>query len=43
MLRRWESAVEQQIRAGIARGEFDGLPGKGKPIDGLDKIGRAHV
>lgn len=36
MLRRWESAVEQQIRAGMARGEFDGLPGKGKPIDGLD-------
>jgi hypothetical protein len=34
-MRRWESAVEQQIRAGIERGEFDALPGKGKPIDGL--------
>ena len=36
MLRRWESAVEQQIRAGMARGEFDQLPGKGQPIAGLD-------
>ncbi|MEI8240228.1 MAG: DUF1992 domain-containing protein [Actinomycetota bacterium] len=34
-LRRWESAVEQQIRTGIERGEFDHLPGKGKPLEGL--------
>ena len=34
-MRKWESAVEQQIRDGIARGEFADLPGKGKPIDGL--------
>jgi hypothetical protein len=36
MMRKWESAVEQQIRDGIARGEFDRLPGAGKPIEGLD-------
>ena len=35
-MRKWESAVEQQIRDGIARGEFADLPGKGKPIAGLD-------
>lgn len=34
-MRKWESAVEQQIRDGIARGEFADLPGKGKPIEGL--------
>lgn len=34
-MRKWESAVEQQIKDGIARGEFDALPGRGKPIDGL--------
>ena len=34
-MRRWESAVEQQIRVGMERGEFDALPGKGKPIEGL--------
>lgn len=28
-----ESAIEQQIREAIERGEFDNLPGKGKPID----------
>lgn len=33
--RKWESAVEQQIRVGMERGEFDALPGKGKPIEGL--------
>jgi hypothetical protein len=32
----WESAVERQIREGIARGEFDNLPGAGKPLSGLD-------
>jgi hypothetical protein len=35
MMRKWESAVEQQIRDGIARGEFENLPGKGRPLDGL--------
>jgi Domain of unknown function (DUF1992) len=34
-MRRWESAVEQQIRDGIARGEFADLPGMGKPIENL--------
>ena len=32
----WESWVEQQIRLGVERGEFDNLSGKGKAIDGLD-------
>ncbi len=32
----WESAVEQQIREAMVRGEFDDLPGRGKPIPGLD-------
>jgi hypothetical protein len=36
-MRKWESAVEQQIRDGIARGEFEDLPGKGKPLAGLDR------
>lgn len=33
---RWESAIEQEIRQGIARGEFDNLPGKGKALAGID-------
>ena len=32
----WESSVERQIREGIERGEFDNLPGAGKPLEGLD-------
>ena len=32
----WESAVEKQIREGMARGDFDNLPGRGKPLPGLD-------
>jgi hypothetical protein len=28
-----ESAIEQKIREAIARGEFDNLPGSGKPLD----------
>ena len=28
-----ESAIEQKIREAMARGEFDNLAGKGKPID----------
>ncbi len=31
----WESWVEQQIRVGIERGEFENLPGTGKPLDGI--------
>jgi len=34
---RHESLVDQQIRAAEARGEFDDLPGAGKPLTGLDK------
>lgn len=28
-----EKAIEQRIQEAIARGEFDDLPGKGKPLD----------
>lgn len=28
-----ESAIEEKIKQAIARGEFDNLAGKGKPID----------
>jgi hypothetical protein len=31
----WESWVEQQIRVGMERGEFEDLPGTGKPLDGI--------
>ncbi|MEY2580535.1 MAG: hypothetical protein QOE09_384 [Ilumatobacteraceae bacterium] len=31
----WESWVEQKIREGIERGEFEDLPGKGKPLEGI--------
>lgn len=34
MPRKFESAVDAQIRAAEERGEFDNLPGKGKPIPG---------
>lgn len=29
----WESAVDKQIREAMERGEFDNLPGAGKPLD----------
>jgi hypothetical protein len=32
----WESWSERLIREGIERGEFDDLPGRGRPIAGLD-------
>ncbi|MEH0938109.1 DnaJ family domain-containing protein [Micromonospora psammae] len=32
----WEAAVEAQIRSAQERGEFDNLPGMGKPIPGRD-------
>jgi hypothetical protein len=31
-MNRWESAVDRQIREAQERGEFDNLPGAGKPI-----------
>ena len=31
-----ESLAERQIREGIERGEFDALPGAGKPLEGVD-------
>ena len=34
MPRRWESVVEAQIRRAQERGDFDRLPGHGKPIPG---------
>jgi hypothetical protein len=33
----WETWVERQIREGIERGEFDDLPGQGKPIPDIDR------
>lgn len=33
---RRESLVEEQIREAVERGDFDNLPGKGKPLPGLD-------
>ena len=33
----FETWVERQIREATERGEFDGLPGAGKPIPDLDK------
>ena len=34
---RYEDWVERQIREAQERGEFDDLPGAGKPIPGLDR------
>ncbi|MDG4781388.1 DUF1992 domain-containing protein [Micromonospora sp. WMMD961] len=34
MTEAWEAAVEAQIRGAAQRGEFDNLPGMGKPIPG---------
>jgi hypothetical protein len=31
-LAQWESAVEQQIREAQERGDFDNLPGRGRPL-----------
>jgi hypothetical protein len=33
----WEDWIGRQIHEAMARGEFDDLPGAGKPIPGLDK------
>ena len=32
----WESWIEQRIRQGMARGEFDNLAGQGKALEGID-------
>ncbi len=31
--RDWESVIEKQIREAMERGEFESLPGRGKPLD----------
>ncbi len=36
MAERYESWVDRQIREAIERGEFDNLPGAGKPLRGLN-------
>ena len=33
----WESWIERQIRESVERGEFDDLPGKGKPLANIDR------
>lgn len=33
----WESWIDRQIREATERGEFENLPGEGKPIADLDK------
>jgi hypothetical protein len=35
-MQRYESWVDRQVREAIERGEFDNLPGMGKPIPGLN-------
>ena len=37
MLPGWESAVEAKIRSAQERGEFDNLPGAGKPLPGRNE------
>ncbi|HVV18912.1 MAG TPA: DUF1992 domain-containing protein [Pseudonocardiaceae bacterium] len=37
MTSRWESVIDKQIREAQERGEFDNLPGAGKPLAGLDQ------
>ena len=32
--RQWESAIDKQIREAQERGDFDNLPGTGKPLSG---------
>jgi hypothetical protein len=33
----WQSWIDRQIEAGRAQGDFDGLPGHGKPIRGIEE------
>lgn len=37
MIRGWEAGVEAQIRTALKRGDFDNLPGAGKPLPGRDE------
>jgi DnaJ family protein C protein 28 len=32
-MKRWESLIDQRIRQAMEQGDFDDLPGKGKPVD----------
>lgn len=32
-MKHWESLIDKKIREGMEQGEFDHLPGKGKPLD----------
>ena len=32
-MKHWESLIDQKIREAMEQGEFDDLPGKGKPVD----------
>jgi Domain of unknown function (DUF1992) len=38
----WESWVDRQIRDGIERGDFENLPGRGKPLDGIGAGADSH-
>jgi hypothetical protein len=33
----WESWIDKQIREAMERGDFDDLPGKGKPLPDIDR------
>lgn len=33
----WETWIDRQIREGMDRGDFDGLPGHGRPIADIDR------
>lgn len=37
-LRRFESYAERQIREAMERGEFDDIPGAGRPLSGLGSV-----
>jgi DnaJ family protein C protein 28 len=32
-MKRWEALIDQRIREAMEQGDFDDLPGKGKPVD----------
>jgi hypothetical protein len=33
----WETWIDRQVREGMERGDFDGLPGHGKPLRDIDQ------
>jgi Domain of unknown function (DUF1992) len=37
VIRGWEAGVEAQIRTALERGDFDNLPGAGKPLPGRNE------